>query len=249
VNRIGPDFERLGKADRQAGQDTRLSDHSWDDLSRVARSLDHADLFLRLNPVHSETSDEVERAVEAGVRVLMLPYFRTAEEVEIFCRFVRGRARIVILLETAAAVLRIRDVLAVRGIDEVMLGLNDLRLQFGVASHFEVLVSPVVDMVAAEVHRAGLPLAVGGVARKDQSLPIPPPLVHAQYPRLGASGAWLSRSFFHGVGPDSDMRQAVCDLREDLTAWSHAPAQDLQRARTELAERARHLAAQRRGPP
>ena len=39
VNRIGLDFERLGKAERQAGQNTRLSEHSWDDLAAIAQSL------------------------------------------------------------------------------------------------------------------------------------------------------------------------------------------------------------------
>jgi hypothetical protein len=162
VDRIGLDFERLGKAKRQADVNGRVSDHTWDELTSIARSLVHADLFLRLDPLHDNTRDDVERALEAGVRVLMLPFFRTAEEVDGFTRAVRGRAKAVILLETAAAAVRIQDILTVQGVDEVMFGLNDLRLQFGVANHFEVLASPVIEALAAEVRRAGLPLAIGG---------------------------------------------------------------------------------------
>ena len=43
VDRVGLDFERLDKAARQAGHDTRMSDHSLDDLARIARCLTRAD--------------------------------------------------------------------------------------------------------------------------------------------------------------------------------------------------------------
>jgi hypothetical protein len=199
----GVNFERLGKAERQAGRDTRLSAHTWEDLATIARALVRADLFVRLNPVNPDTPDEIERALQCGARVLMLPFFHSAAEVDTFIRLVDRRAHVVILLETAAAAVRIRDILVVSGIDEVMLGLNDLRLQLGVANHFEVLASPVLDALAGEVRRADLPLAVGGIARAhDPSLPVSPDLVYAQFPRLGATGAWLGRSFFGGSGPE-----------------------------------------------
>jgi hypothetical protein len=178
----------------------------------------------------------------------MLPYFRTAGEVEAFVQLVKGRAWVIILIETGAAVVRIREILAVPGIDEVMLGLNDLRLELAVQSHFEVLASPLVDLLAHEVHRADLPLAIGGLASPtDPSLAIPPDLVFAQYPRLGATGAWVSRSFFVSVLSDQDFRCSIALIRQRLTAWSLAPPQALEDARRELAERARELALVRRG--
>lgn len=166
VERVGVDLERLGKAERQASQDTRLSEHSFDDLAAVGRVLKHAALFVRINPIHSDSEREIAQALDCGARVIMLPYFRTAEEVEYFVRRVGARAETVILLETGPAVLRIREILAVRGIGEVMFGLNDLRLQFGVSSHFEVLTSPLISLLGAEVCAVGLPLSIGGVARQ-----------------------------------------------------------------------------------
>ena len=101
--------------------------------------------------------------------------------------------------------------------DEVMFGLNDLRLQLGVANLFEVLASPLLDVLAAEVRRAGLPLAVGGVARgDDSSLPVSPDLVYAQFPRLGAIGAWLGRSFFLDVPPGWKLAPAIATMRRRL---------------------------------
>jgi citrate lyase beta subunit len=246
VDRVGVDLERLGKADRQAEQDTRLSEHRLDDLALVARSLVRADLFVRLNPLNPGTALEVETALGCGAKVLMLPFFRTANEVDSFVRLADGRAHIVILLETAPAALRIREVVAVPGIGEVMLGLNDLRLQFGVRSHFEVLASPLTDMLASEVRRAGLPMAVGGVARvDDSSLPIAPDLVYAQFPRLGATGAWLARSFFRGVPPGWQLGRAVRAVRDRLSHWARASPAELERAREDLAQQVRRMASER----
>jgi hypothetical protein len=243
VDRVGVDLERLGKAERQAEEDTRLSEHRLDDLAAVARSLARADLFVRLNPLNPGTSLEMETALQSGAKVLMLPFFRTANEVDRFVRLADGRAHIVILLETAPAVLRIREVLAVSGIGEVMLGLNDLRLQFGVRSHFEVLASPLIDMLAGEVRRVGLPLAVGGVARVDDPcLPISSDLVYAQFPRLGATGAWLARSFFRGVPARWEFRLAVREVRRRLSHWASASPAELERAREDLARQARQIA-------
>jgi hypothetical protein len=243
VDRVGVDLEYLGKAERQAGHDTRLMQHDWDDLSGISKQLHHADLFVRINPIHAGTLAEIDTALELGAKVLMLPAFRTADEVATFVRAVRGRARVVVLVELAPAVVRIREILGVRGIDEVMIGLNDLRLQLGVANHFEVLASPVVDMLAAEVLRKGLPLAVGGLGRVgDTSLPVPASLVHAQYPRLEATGAWIARSFTGAGISDGDFTQAILSLRSGLTEWAALPPEELERARVELA---RHAAAWR----
>ena len=239
VDRIGVDLEHLGKAQRQAGHDTRLSGHSWDDLARIGGAIARADLFVRLNPVNPATAEEIENALGHGAEILMLPHFKETAEVATFVRLVRARARVMLLIETAPALTRIRDILAVPGIDEVMFGLNDLRLQLGVANHFEVLASPLIDAMAAEVRRAGLPLGIGGIGRVDDvSLPVPADLVHAQYPRLDATGAWVARSFFKGAPPGFPLATAISDLRRRLDRWAGRTPQALEAARTELAQRA-----------
>jgi len=252
VNRIGIDLEYLGKAERQAGQHMRFSRHDWDDLARVSRSVDHADVFVRINPIHAGTELEIETALELGTKVLMLPSFRAADEAATFVRAVRGRAYVSVLVELAPAAVRIREILEVRGIDEVMIGLNDLYLQLGVANHFEVLASPLTDMLAAEVRRKGIPLAVGGVGRVgDTAMPVPTDLVYAQYPRLGATGAWLGRSFTNATSSPCDFTASVLACRHRLNEWAAAPMEDLERARVELARHAgewRH-AEKRTGSP
>ena len=138
----------------------------------------------------------------------------------------------------APAAVRIREILNVAGIDEVMIGLNDLRLQMGVANHFEMLASPLVDMLADEVHRKGLPLAVGGVGRVgDRSMPVPPDLVACLISPAGGDGAWLARSIYKPsatwAGFTSD-----CSPSNRISEWAAASPQDLETAHAELARHA-----------
>ena len=242
VDRIGLDLEWLGKAARQRGTDTRLSKHKLEDLPAIARVLNRAELFVRINPINADSRQEVDDALRLSATVLMLPFFHTAEEVRTFVGLVAGRADIVILVETAAAAARIREILAVPGVQEVMFGLNDLRLEFGLNNHFEVLASPLLDALAGEVSRAKLRLSLGGVARSDDaSLPVSPDLVLAQYPRLGATGAWLSRSFFREVPAGWNFGTALAALRQRLSEWASAPPEELERARADLADQARNV--------
>ena len=168
----------------------------------------------------------------------MLPFFRTAGEIERFVGLVRGRAEVMTLVETAPAAVRIRDIIAVRGVDEIMIGLNDLRLQLGVANHFEVLVSPMMEGICAALRADGRPFSVGGVARAgDRAMPVPSELVYAQYPRLGATGGWITRAFLNGLGAD-ELPAAVATLRHQLSDWAARDGEALGRARAELARRA-----------
>jgi hypothetical protein len=55
-------------------------------------SLRRARLFARTDPVHDGTAAQVDELISAGVQMLMLPYFRTPEEVAEFLGVVDGRA-------------------------------------------------------------------------------------------------------------------------------------------------------------
>jgi citrate lyase beta subunit len=239
VDRIGLDLERLGKAERQAGHKARFSDHKMEDLAAIARALGSAKLFVRLDPPNPRIADQIEMVLDGGAEIVMLPYFRKAAEVERFVDLVGGRAFVIILVETAAAVAGLPEILRVPGVGEVMIGLNDLRLEMAIESHFELLASPLLDQIASKVREAGLPFSLGGVTRPgDKSLATPPDLVLAQYPRLGASGAWIARSFLHNNNPMQDFAESVGSIRQRLTEWAEASAEVRARARDDLM---RHL--------
>lgn len=238
IDVIGIDIERLNKLERQGHiPSARISDHELDDLNRLAGAVRRAKLFARLNPVHAGTAREIDSALAGGAAVLMLPFFTSAGEVDRFVRQVDGRARIVLLLETAAAVVRLRDILAVPGFDEVMVGLNDLHLSMGVSHHFELVTSDLMSMISEAVRGSGRRFGFGGLARpQDDTLAIPSDFVIAQHARLGSTAAWISRSFFGNDPSAIDLGREVGGLRDRLSYWyEQAPAQ-LEKER----ERLRH---------
>lgn len=235
VDRIGLDLEVRGKRERQAGLGTWISGHSVKDLPAVAASLTDARLFARVNPLWPGSRTEVHRLLEMGVEVLMLPMFTTVGEVEELTAIVAGEAAIVLLLETASAIRAIDRIVRVPGVSEVHVGINDLSLSMGMKSRFEVLDCELIEEVSRTVRAAGLRFGIGGIGRVDDlALPISSDLVYAQYPRLGASAALLSRAFTRG---GCDLRLEVARARARIARWATAPADELERARARLGAR------------
>ncbi|HEY2397134.1 MAG TPA: hypothetical protein VGH81_14320 [Rudaea sp.] len=218
VDRIGVDMEQIGKGARQGHLATWISDHAENDLAVVKPALRRAALFARCNPVHDGSRAEIDRLIAAGVRVIMLPYFKTRFDAETFIRLVDERAHPVLLVETADAAAVITDLCRIPGVREIHVGLNDMRLSLGWPSHFHVLVSDFLVEICDTVLAAGLRLGVGGIGRAgDNDLPVPADLVSAQLPRLGASASLVSRSFFREPVPD-DLDAEFVKLRAWLDA-------------------------------
>ena len=109
VARIFVDLEQNGKLERQGHLDTLVSRYTMNDVSIVGAAINNAELLVRLNPLHDDTRVEVERAIEAGADLLMLPMFHSAEEVIIFSELVNGRAGVIPLVETYSAAQAINE--------------------------------------------------------------------------------------------------------------------------------------------
>lgn len=145
VDRIFVDMEYIGKALRQGGMDTVQSHHTIEDVRKIRERINRSELLVRVNPIHKGTGDfgssreEIEAVIEAGADVIMLPYFKTVDEVRIFVELVNGRARTFPLVETPEAVAAIDEILRMDGIDELHVGLNDLSLGLGRKFMFELL--------------------------------------------------------------------------------------------------------------
>lgn len=226
VNRIGVDLERVGKEGRQGHLNTWISDHTRSDLDRLSRCVSPERLFCRINPIHAGSAEEIDAIIDAGASTLMLPMFTTVAEVERLIRLVDERAHPVLLLETAAAAAAVKDICAVSGVSEIHIGMNDLRLSLGWPTHFEVLVSDLLARMADTIQSAGITFCVGGLGRaRDESLPIASDLVYAQYPRLGASGALISRAFFNVTS--IDLTHEIRALRQRLDHFYLMPSESL----------------------
>lgn len=237
INRIGLDLEMLGKAERQQHLNTWISDHKEEQLSVLRQILKKAKLFVRTNPPHPDLRKEIDRYIEAGVEVLMLPMFHSAEEAADFIGYIDGRAEVSLLIETAAAAVRIDNIVKLKGIDEIHIGLNDLHLDLGLKSHFELLHYQFMNTLSDIVHSAGIPFGFGGVGRvKDDRLPIPSDLIYAQYLRLKADRALVSRVFTSPDYTRLDLTREVADFRSRMDEWHERPQQDLMEAWSKLWE-------------
>ena len=204
VNRIFVDMEYIGKSDRQGGMDTVQSHHTIEDIKKIRKSINKAELLVRCNPIHEATNEyssskeEIDAIVEAGADVIMLPYFKTVQEVEIFVDLVAGRVRTLPLVETPEAVDVIDDILEIPGLDEIFVGLNDLSLGYGKKFMFELLTDGTVERLCCKFKQRGIPFGFGWLAALDGGL-LPGSMVLKEHYRLGSSSVILSRSFCNTI--------------------------------------------------
>ena len=198
VNRIFIDLEILGKQERQGHLDTVISAHSMADVPKVRAAIPEAELLVRLNPPHPGLGEEIEQALAAKPNFLMLPMFHTAAELADFCRMVDGRAGVIPLVETPGAAESMEELVAIEGLSEIYIGLNDLHLGLKLNFIFEPLVNGMVDRMAKIIRSAGLPFGFGGIARIGEGQ-LPGEMVLGEHLRLGSSSVILSRTFHRGV--------------------------------------------------
>ena len=200
VDRIFVDLEFIGKKERQGGLDTVQSHHTAQDVAKIKRAVVNAEVLVRVNPIHNtlpdyySSKDEINSVLKSGADIIMLPYFKTTEEVREFIRLVDGRAKTMLLLETPEAVELVDEILAIPGIDEIHVGLNDLSLGYGRQFMFELLADGTVEQLCFKFRKKGIPFGFGGIASIGKGT-LPSEYIIKEHYRLGSTCVILSRSF------------------------------------------------------
>jgi len=239
VDRIFVDLELSGKAERQRGRTTIISGHTVADLARVRAAVPHAEVLARVDPPSERTRADVDAVIGAGADVVMLPYFTGPAEVERFVDAVGGRARTTLLLETAAAVVRVDRIAAVPGIHEIHVGLNDLHRSMGLSFMHELLAGGTLDALASRIRAVapGIRFGFGGGALLDAPHPVPPRDILREHVRLGSRMIILSRTFTGDAANEADLAARI-DLRAEIAKIRRAVAEARARS-AEEAERDR----------
>lgn len=196
------DMEYIGKSERQKGLDTVQLHHTIKDIQLIKKTLSKAKLLVRVNKIHPATNDyissedEIDQAIENGADMLMLPYFKTLEEVSFFLKTVNGRCQTMLLIETPEAVEILDEILKLKGIDSIHIGLNDLSIGYKKSFMFELLADGTVENICSKIQCANIPYGFGGIAKLGYGA-IPAEMIIQEHYRLKSSFAILSRSFFN----------------------------------------------------
>lgn len=200
VDWIFLDMEFIGKDARQGGLDTVQNHHTVKDIANIKASLKKAKVLVRVNPIHKalpdypSSKDEIDASIAAGADILMLPFFKTVEEVKTFIRLVDGRAKTLLLMETVEAANLVDEILEVPGINMIHLGLNDMHLELGMKFMFELLANGTVEKLGNKIKAKGIPFGFGGIATLDGGA-LPGSMVLKEHVRLGSNMVIVSRSF------------------------------------------------------
>ena len=214
VDWIFIDLEINGKVERQGHLDTVISHHSINDVKKIKAILKQSKLLVRVNPIYDGSKEEIDKVIQDGADVVMLPYFKKKEEVILFLRHVNGRVKSCLLLETPEAVDNLNSILSVDGIDYIHIGLNDLHLGYKMSFMFELLADGTVEKLCNKIKEKGIPYGFGGIARLGQG-DLPAENIIAEHYRLGSSMVILARSFYKS-NKDDDSKAIEKVFNEEL---------------------------------
>lgn len=240
IDRIFYDLEWIGKAERQHGRNTVKSNNNIDDIPTVREVLKESELIVRTNPIHAYSKAEIDKAITYGADILMLPMVMDQHDVEQYVKMVDDRAKICIMIETAAAMSRLDKILAVPGVDELFIGLNDLHISMGLTFMFELLSDGLVEYIANKCNNVGMPFGFGGIARIGEG-DLPSDNILGEHVRLGSTSVILSRTLKGVVGVDKNARkinlaEEVAKVRNRMNEIAHWTAEQHTENRKKIAE-------------
>ena len=166
VSTIYVDLEILGKESRQANTSSLISYHSLEDISNLRPHISQANLGVRINPINPYIEAEINEVIERGADTLMLPMFRTVQEVEYCLRLIRDRCSLDLLVETPDA-LDILSELPFHHIRSIHFGINDLSLAYMLRPMFSVLFRPTLITSCEKLVQKNVQFGIGGIGSID----------------------------------------------------------------------------------
>lgn len=200
VDWIFVDMEFIGKDCRQGGLDTVQNHHTVEDVANIRAAVTKAKVLVRINPIHdtmddySSSEEEIEAVIQAGADIVMLPYFKTTEEVHRFIGYVGGRAKTCLLVETPEAADLLDQIVEIDGIDMIHIGLNDMHLALKMKFMFQLLTDGSVDKWTRIIAQKGIMYGFGGLASLNGGT-VPGRMILKEHYRLGSQMVIVSRAF------------------------------------------------------
>lgn len=226
IDRIFFDLEFINKHERQRGLNTVKSTNDISYLPKIREVITTSQLLVRTNPINTHLSEEIDKTIDYGADILMLPMATDRKDVETFIKYIKGKAKVNIMIESTQALARLDSILEVDGIDEVFIGLNDLHLGLGLNFMFEVLSGGLVDYIADKCKKQNIPFGFGGIARIGDGR-LQADYILGEHYRMGSSSVILSRTFKGEVNnPNGEKIVMQTEIRkvrekeEEIKKWN-----------------------------
>lgn len=239
VDRIWIDLETLGKEERQGHIDSVKSNHSIEDIKKIKPLLNTSEMLVRVNPINDRSIEEINQVIEAGADMIMLPMWKSLQDVKTFLEIVKGRVKTTLLLETKEAVECLDEVLKNGGFDEIHIGLNDLHLSYNLSFMFEPLTNGIVEDICEKIKKYNIPYGFGGIAKLGEGK-LPAEKILMEHYRLGSSRVILSRSFCNAkeindiLMVEKIFKENINNLKELVNKFIDIPEIKYEKNRREL---------------
>ena len=191
------DLEVIGKNARQKGRNTVISGHSIEDVKQLREVLKQTRIMVRCNPIGTWSKEEIDEINETyGIDMVMLPYFKTIDEVKTFVELLdTSKLKPALLIETTQAIEHLEEILNVYPFEYVHIGLNDLHIERKTCFMFEPFVDGLLNKVVTILKEKRQKFGVGGIGKIGSALLPTPECLIREHIRIGSSGTILSRSF------------------------------------------------------
>lgn len=208
VDRLFVDLEYIGKDIRQKNKDTWKSKQTMDDVSIIRDAAPGAHLLVRVNPLFEGTKAEIDEAITRGADSIMLPMFRSTDELARFFDILAGRVEALPLFETYDSLLAMPEIVDKLPLTGAHIGLNDLHLDMRLDFIFQPIANGVLEAPCKALREKNIPFGIGGIARAREGI-VSPDYLLGEHVRLGSSAVIISRTFHRQA-------QSLIELKKNM---------------------------------
>ena len=181
-------------------------------------------------------------SVTRGADSIMLPMFRTTDELARFFDILGGRVEALPLFETNDALRAMPEIVDKLPLTNVHIGLNDLHLDMGLDFIFEPIANGMLEAPCEVLREHDITFGIGGIARSREGIVSPDYLI-GEHVRLGSSAAIISRTFHRKAQSLPELQanmnfpNELAKLRDIYAAFKLQSADALEQNRKETCNR------------
>ena len=219
VQQIMVDTENIGKAERQFGKNAVINFHKLEDVHKLKSLGLNSKIISRLNGFNSNIGEEIEKAIDYGSDLIMLPMIQNINCFNEMLTQINNRVPVVPLIETPYSIFKLKEIIEISVPEQLHFGLNDLHLSLGMNNLFEVMLSPLFSSAVSFAKERVKLVGIGGIGDPTSAQKVSPNLLLNEFLLMGSKSVILSRSFFKD-GYDAERILYSLNLFENIVSQS-----------------------------